>query len=69
MMTMRQYLDAAMEMAKGAGEIQMRYFRMPALESETKQNAFDVVTVADKESERYIKSYGAMHVPYRGRIA
>ena len=69
MMTMRQYLDAAMEMAKGAGEIQMRYFRMPALESETKQNAFDVVTVADKESERYIKSYIASHFPDHGIIA
>lgn len=63
------YLEAAMEMAKGAGEIQLRYFRSNNLEADTKLNAFDVVTVADKESERYIKSYIQEHFPEHGIIS
>lgn len=64
-----KYLEAAIDMARGAGEIQMRYFRAPILESETKLNAFDVVTVADKESERFIKTYIAEHFPEHGIIS
>ena len=63
MISLNKYLASAIEMAKGAGEIQLRYFRNPALESETKLNAFDVVTAADKESERFIKSYIANNFP------
>lgn len=40
--------------ARMAGEIQLRYFRSGALGIEEKQNVFDVVTVADKASEKLI---------------
>lgn len=69
MKELEKYLAAAMEMAGGAGEIQLRYFRNSNLESDTKQNAFDVVTVADKESERFIKSYIREHFPEHGIIS
>lgn len=69
MINLNKYLASAIEMAKGAGEIQLRYYRNPALESETKLNAFDVVTAADKESERFIKSYIANNFPEHGIIS
>ena len=64
-----KYLEAAIEMAKNAGEIQMRYFRTSKLESDTKLNAFDVVTIADKESEKYIKKYIHTYFPDHGIIS
>ena len=64
-----RYLEGAIEMARGAGEIQLRYFRSNNLEADTKLNAFDVVTVADKESERFIKSYIREHFPDHGIIS
>ncbi|MDE7409238.1 MAG: inositol monophosphatase [Muribaculaceae bacterium] len=64
-----KFLEAAIEMARAAGEIQMRYFRAPMLESETKQNSFDVVTEADMESERFIKAYISEHFPEHGIIS
>ncbi|MDE7350937.1 MAG: inositol monophosphatase [Muribaculaceae bacterium] len=64
-----RYLEAAVEMARGAGEIQLRYFRSNNLQSDTKLNAFDVVTIADKESELFIKSYIAEHFPDHGIIS
>ncbi|MBD5278055.1 MAG: inositol monophosphatase [Bacteroides sp.] len=63
------FISAAVEMARKAGEIQMKYFRSSSLASDTKQNAFDVVTIADKESEAYIKSYIQSHFPDHGIIA
>ena len=42
--------------AREAGTIQLRYFRGDKLNIAEKQNAFDVVTAADKESERYLIS-------------
>lgn len=66
---MKLFLAAAMEMAKGAGEIQLRYFRTEGLKSDTKQNSFDVVTVADKESERFIKTHISEKFPDHGIIA
>ena len=63
------YLESALEMARGAGGILLRYFRAPMLQTETKQNAFDVVTIADKESERFIKSYIAEKFPKHGIIS
>lgn len=47
-------LDFARACARGAGRIQLSYFRGAHLNVETKFNLHDVVTVADKESERYI---------------
>lgn len=48
------YLAKAVELARAAGEIQLSYFRNPRLSSQTKLNSFDVVTEADKASERLI---------------
>lgn len=49
-----KYLEKALAWARAAGEIQLEMFRRPSLEQHTKQNLFDVVTKADKESERLI---------------
>lgn len=43
--------------AREAGQIQLSYFRGNNLDIAEKQNAFDVVTVADKESERLITKH------------
>ena len=51
---MEQLLAFARACAKEAGKIQLSYFRGSHLNIETKFNQHDVVTVADKESERYI---------------
>ena len=51
---MEQMLAFARNCAKEAGKIQLSYFRGNHLHIETKFNMYDVVTVADKESERYI---------------
>jgi len=48
------YLDKAVEFARGAGEVQLSFFRNPNLKSQTKLNSFDVVTEADKASEKLI---------------
>lgn len=48
------YLAKAVELARAAGEIQLSYFRNTRLASQTKLNSFDVVTEADKASERLI---------------
>lgn len=69
MKELERYLESAIEMAKGAGKIQLRYFRSRNLESITKLNAFDVVTIADKESERFIKTYIQEHFPEHGIIS
>lgn len=53
-MDYNDYLTYAMEWAKKAGEATLRYFRNRDLKSETKQNDFDVLTEADKASERII---------------
>lgn len=49
-----EFLNFIFPLAKGAGEIQLAYFRGGDLGIETKSNAYDVVTRADKESEAYI---------------
>ena len=51
---MEQMLAFARSCAKEAGKIQLSYFRGNHLHIETKFNMHDVVTVADKESERCI---------------
>ena len=51
---MEQLLAFARACAKEAGKIHLSYFRGSHLNIETKFNQHDVVTVADKESERYI---------------
>lgn len=51
---MNQMLAFARACAREAGKIQLSYFRGAHLNVETKFNLHDVVTVADKESERYL---------------
>lgn len=53
-MDYNQYLTKALQWAKEAGDVTLRYFRNPELKSVTKQNDFDVVTEADKAAERVI---------------
>lgn len=52
-----EILYHAINMAKMAGEIQLKLFRSKELNIATKQNDFDVVTTADKASERAIVDY------------
>ena len=47
-------LGDAIAMARQAGDVQLKLFRSRELEIATKQNDFDVVTAADKASERII---------------
>lgn len=47
-------LQDAMAMAREAGEAQMQLYRSSHLDIVTKQNAYDVVTAADKASERIV---------------
>lgn len=49
-----ELLDAAVRMARGAGEIQRTAFRSGDLAIRTKSNVYDVVTRVDKECEAYI---------------
>lgn len=49
-----EFLEFAVQMAKGAGGIQLSYFRGDDLSIRTKSNVYDVVTRADEESEEYI---------------
>lgn len=53
-MDYKLYLDKAVELALAAGKAQLSYFRNPNLKSETKLNNFDIVTEADKASEKII---------------
>ena len=45
-----EFLNFIFPLAKGAGEIQLAYFRGDDLGIETKSNAYDVVTRADNRS-------------------
>lgn len=53
-MELDKILNDAMVMAREAGEIQLKLYRSGHLDIVTKQNAYDVVTAADKASERII---------------
>lgn len=61
-MDIESLLKSAMSMARAAGDIQMKYFRSTFLQIDTKQNDSDVVTVADKASEKLIIE--AIHTSY-----
>ena len=62
-------LNSAFLMAKEAGEIQMKYFRQSDLKEDIKQNDSDVVTIADKESEKFILDFINHHYPEHGIIS
>ena len=64
-----KFLKAAFIMAQKAGDIHLKYFRKAGLEQSTKLNESDVVTVADKESEKCILDYIRTHFPEHGIIS
>lgn len=49
-------LEAAIAIARGAGEIHLRHFRHAGLRIDNKLNDSDVVTTADREAEAFIIS-------------
>jgi len=57
------WLDCASRMAHEAGEVLKKYFRCRDLSIEDKGSAFDIVTEADKGSERIILDYIHSHYP------
>lgn len=59
----RQWLEAAREMGLAAGKVLRGYFRHRDLSIEDKGNAYDIVTEADKASERLIIDYLHSHFP------
>ena len=66
---MREYLEAAMSMARAAGDVQLEYFRTSHLDIQTKSNEYDVVTAADKASEKLIKDFIHEKFPDHGIIS
>lgn len=56
MIDKQKLLENAISIARGAGEILLRYFRGNAFEVTSKLNVYDIVTTADKASEQYIVS-------------
>ncbi|MBD5357157.1 MAG: inositol monophosphatase [Bacteroides sp.] len=68
-MELNHFLNAAIEMAKAAGKIQLEYFRSAHLNIQTKSNEYDVVTAADKASEKIIKDYIHSLFPDHGIIS
>lgn len=63
-----KYLDSAISMARAAGDVLLNYFRSSGLHLETKLNDSDVVTIADKESEKLIVSMIREKFPEHGII-
>lgn len=61
-------LENAIKWAKGAGEIQLNYFRSNELGIETKSNIMDVVTITDKACEKYIAEQIADTYPTNGLL-
>ncbi len=64
-----QYLEEAISMARAAGNVQLDYFRSGRLDTHTKLNDSDVVTAADKASEKLIISTIREKYPDHGIIA
>lgn len=64
-----QLLESAISMARAAGDVQMEYFRSSHLNIETKSNESDVVTAADKASEKIIKNFIHEKYPTHGIIS
>ena len=58
-----EWLDCAQKMGHEAGEVLKFYFRRRDLSVEDKGSAFDIVTEADKGSERIIIDYIHSHYP------
>ena len=59
----QQWLDAARQMGREAGEVLRGFFRRRDLDIEDKGSAYDIVTEADKASECRILDYIHTHFP------
>ena len=68
-MELNQFLQASLSMARAAGDVQLEYFRSSHLDIETKSNEYDVVTAADKASEKLIKKFIHEKFPGHGIIS
>lgn len=68
-MDRNKLLECAIIMARTAGDVLLKYFRTSHLEIETKTNEFDVVTIADKASEKVIKQFIHGNFPEHGIIS
>ena len=53
----QQWLECARQMGHDAGEVLKKFFRRRDLSIEDKGSAYDIVTEADKGSERIILDY------------
>lgn len=62
-------LEEAVGMAREAGKILLEYFRTDSLEIQTKLNSSDVVTAADKASEKFITDKIKKLFPTHGIIS
>ena len=58
-----QWLASARQMGREAGEVLKKHFRCCTLDIEDKGSAFDIVTEADKGSERLILEHLHQHFP------
>ena len=59
----QQWLEGARHMWREAGRVLKGYFRRRDLNIEDKGSAYDIVTEADKASERLILDYLHSHFP------
>lgn len=62
-------LAAAMEMARSAGKVHLKYFRSPELRIDSKLTQADVVTQADKEAEKIILERISSMFPEHGVLS
>ncbi len=62
-MDYHKILDAAIDMARMAGDVQLGYFRTGHLRVDTKLNESDIVTEADRASEAVILKYLREYFP------
>ena len=62
----QQWLDCARTMAHEAGKVLKSYFRRRDLNIEDKGSVFDIVTEADKASERIIIEVMGLYFLYAG---
>lgn len=66
---LRTALMRASEWAREAGELQLSYFRHGNYATDTKANSFDVVTDADRKSERLILDHIARLYPHHSILS
>lgn len=65
----KEILSTALEIVDKAGNILLKYFRSDAVAYETKTNSSDIVTVADKETEKFVIEKLKKRFPSHGIIS